>query len=79
MGAEQFWLSCLSFFWAVVFGDGVEPIARRLKLGALRTQLLKASLVEQELCLLAQPFLIPAAGRIAAQLHRVQCLHFGCH
>ena len=29
--------------------------------------------------MLAQPFLIPAAGCIAAQLYWVQCLHFGCH
>ena len=48
-------------------------------MGALWTQLLEASLVKKELCLLTQPFLIPAAGCIAAQLYWVQCLHFCCH
>jgi len=54
-------------------------MSRCLQLGPLRTQLLEASLVKKELCLLTQPFLIPAAGCIATQLYWVQCLHFGRH
>ena len=79
--AEELGLACVSFFQAVLPWDGVKPISGSLELGALWTQLLKASLVKKELCLLTQPFLIPAAGCIAAQLYWVQqwCLHFGCH
>jgi len=50
--AELLSLAYFSFFRAVIPCDGVKPISGRLKLGALWTQLLKASLVEKELCLL---------------------------
>lgn len=74
----QFSLSQFFFFRAVVSCEGVKPIERSWKLRTLWTQLLKASLVKEELCLLTQSFLISAAGCIAPQLHWVQCLHSGC-
>ena len=56
----------------------VKPISIScLILGALRTKLLKASLVEKELCLLTESVLISTTAGATALLFQVRCLHPG--